>query len=58
MTQEMEFKKIIAQYCKVKPEGMTVERGGCTESSHDWRGTGITEKIAGGGIEKYGKTDS
>lgn len=23
MTQEMEFKKIIAQYCEVKPEEMT-----------------------------------
>ena len=26
MTQEMQFKKIIAQYCDVKPEEMTVQR--------------------------------
>ena len=25
MTQEMQFKTIVAQYCKVKPEGMTNE---------------------------------
>ena len=44
MTQEMEFKKIIAQYCKVKPEEMTAEmrfREDLGFSSLDFMYTGL-----------------